>query len=86
MKKILLTISLISVLFLVGCEKNQEVNNEVMGNTDNQNQENIINSGENVSGEIIEEEHINPYMMYSRGLYYTVQNYEEYIESFVNIV
>lgn len=85
MKKIILTISLISVLFLVGCEKNQEVNNEVMGNTDNQNQENIINSGENVSGEIIEEEHINPYMMYSRGLYYTVQNYEEYIESFVNI-
>lgn len=94
MKKIILTISLISVLFLVGCDKKQEVNNNVIENTNNQNQESIINSGENEfeetdgreeGKEIVEEEHENPYLQYTQSFLYNFNNYEEYIEGFANV-
>lgn len=85
MKKILLIASIISVLVLSGCNTNKDVNN-------NQNQENIVNSGENLSGEIIldknnetiKEDHINPYMKYSPLYYYYTNSYEEYIKEYTN--
>lgn len=85
MKKILLIVSIISVLVLSGCNTNKDVNN-------NQNQENIVNSGENLSGEIIldknnetiKEDHINPYMKYSPLDSYSTDSYEEYIKEEAN--
>ena len=50
MKKILLVISLISVLLLAGCNKNENINNvNVSKNVDNQQQEVIDNNQENVN-------------------------------------
>ena len=48
MKKILLIISIISVLFLVGCNTNNNLNNNVLENDNNQNLEYVENSGENI--------------------------------------
>lgn len=87
MKKILLIVSIISVLVLSGCNTNKDINND-----NNQNQENIVNSGENLSGEIIldknnetiEEEHVNPYMKYSPLDSYYTNSYEEYIKEEAN--
>lgn len=87
MKKILLIVSIISVLVLSGCNTNKDINND-----NNQNQENVVNSSENVSGEIIldknnetiENEHVNPYMEYSPLYYYYTNSYEEYIKEEAN--
>lgn len=46
MKKILLIISIISVLLLAGCNTKPNVNNDVLENSDNQNQEEIVNNSE----------------------------------------
>ena len=50
-KLILVLLSIISVLFLVGCDTKKNVNSDMQENNSNQNQESIANSGENTSGE-----------------------------------
>lgn len=87
MKKIVLVLSIISILFLVGCNINQDINNDVEENAGNQNQESVVNSGENISGQIgtegsesVEDEHVNPYMQYSPlHTYYTNGRFMEVI-------
>lgn len=60
MKKILLIVSIISVLFLAGCNINQDINNGLLENNDNQNQENVQNNSENIQNfESINEENLN---------------------------
>lgn len=77
MKKIIVALSIISALFLAGCDTKKNVNSDMQENNNNQSQENIANSGENTSGEIVsknneitEKEHINPYIKYSQNAYH----------------
>lgn len=59
MKKILLIVSIISVLFLAGCNTKQNVNNDVMENNENQNQEEIQNDENTQNTDNIDEENKN---------------------------
>ena len=56
MKKILLVISLISVLLLTGCGKNEKVDNvDILEDTNNQQQEEVTNDQENENNDIKQE-------------------------------
>lgn len=79
MKKIILVISLLSVMLLTGCVENEKVeNNTIHENTTNQ-QQNVIDSGENSKEDNEEKDEIDDIEKYKLSDSYELTGIEEYI-------